>query len=130
MTKVYVVMQGEYSDISIRGVFSSKEKAEEIIKTYPKDPYCGTPYIDEFTVDSLQPCLNRSKYYFHFDLNGELTSEDTDVCTLSDACDGLKNLVRVGHIGITIVVFADNRDKAFKIACDMKSKHLAEKNGL
>jgi len=49
---VYVVLAGEYSDYSLEGVFSSREKAEKFAERW--DP--GKPYsvvrIEEWVVDA------------------------------------------------------------------------------
>jgi len=40
MKKVYLVTTGEYSDYSVRGVYSNLKRAEEVQKYYNKSSYC------------------------------------------------------------------------------------------
>ena len=46
---VYLVSDGEYSDYSILGIYSTKEKAEEALALY------AAKYIEEWEIDVLPP---------------------------------------------------------------------------
>lgn len=49
MKKVYIITSGEYSDYTIKAVFSTREKAEEYVDTH------GSDYrIEEYSVDDEQ----------------------------------------------------------------------------
>ena len=56
--KVYVLTRGEYSDYHIIGVYSTREKAQEVC-----DVMCGNgtiydaPQIEEYELDELSPSM-------------------------------------------------------------------------
>lgn len=52
-SKVYVVTQGEYSDYRIIGLFSSKDKADQLIASYPPSCYSGQPRVEEYELDKV-----------------------------------------------------------------------------
>lgn len=47
---VWVIEQGEYSDYSVRGVFSSKENAERVAVLYKRD-WGDAPEVNEWVLD-------------------------------------------------------------------------------
>lgn len=54
--KVYVVTQGEYSDYHIIGVYSTKEKAQELYDAMRKSgTYWDEPHIEDYELDELTP---------------------------------------------------------------------------
>ena len=66
MTKVYVVMSGEYSDISVEGVFSTKAKAEKYCQIHEKtDPYSAPFWVNDFELDEdeINPNAEVKTYY-------------------------------------------------------------------
>lgn len=66
--KVYVVQEGEYSDRSICGIFTSKEKADAAVCRFGGD-------IEEFPVDMLdyEP-YNMTIYSVEIDKEGDIKS--------------------------------------------------------
>lgn len=52
---VYVVTSGSYEDWKIDGAFSTKEKAEEMIRNLPKSGYYYKPEINELDLDDWVP---------------------------------------------------------------------------
>lgn len=56
--KVYVVTTGEYSDYTIRGIFSTRKAAEDAIaamKVYPPAYCCEPNPIEEYELDEYKP---------------------------------------------------------------------------
>lgn len=55
---VYVVTTGEYSDYTIRGIFSTREGAEKAIaamEVYPSASCCEVNPIEEYELDEYKP---------------------------------------------------------------------------
>ena len=48
-TTIYLVSDGEYSDYTVLGIYSTKEKAQEAMELYAAN------YIEEFEIDYLPP---------------------------------------------------------------------------
>lgn len=76
--KIYIVECGEYSDRTIEGIFSTREKAEEYIKYHKNDFY--TWFSDSFTIgewdlDSWSKEDYIYEYIVDIDENGELDEE-------------------------------------------------------
>lgn len=56
--KVFIVTMGEYSDCSLEGAFSTREKAEVYIAKFLRADgfYTYSPDIQEFDLDALDGC--------------------------------------------------------------------------
>lgn len=66
MTKVYVVMSGEYSDRCVEGVFSTEEKAQFYCDVHEKtEPYNCPYYVMDYELDKheLEPTAEVKTYY-------------------------------------------------------------------
>lgn len=61
MKKIYVLTQGSYSDYSIVGIFSTRQKAEEF-RTLVKPGYDGYNDLEEWTLDPDAPEKIRHGY--------------------------------------------------------------------
>ena len=58
--KAYAVNSGSsYSDYGVDALFSTKAKAEEFMRAFPKQGYCGYNDIDEYELDPLDPLLRK-----------------------------------------------------------------------
>jgi len=126
MAKIYIVTEGDYSDYRIVGVFSSKERADAVLASYSNN----SGVVEEYDLDSIKVCDKVNKYWFYFDLNGKLEDESIAQSSLSDICEGMKNNVFRSIKGVGVEVFESDRDKAFKIACDLRAEYLAELHGV
>ena len=60
--KVYIVECGEYSDMGIEAVFSTREKAEEFIKYHEYSRWFGDFRISEYNLDSW----NKEDYIYEY----------------------------------------------------------------
>lgn len=73
--KVYVVTTGEYSDYTIRGIFSTKEGAEKAIaamEVYPP-AYCSSVNpIEEYELDEYKP-FEKSLTLYYNPKSGDVT---------------------------------------------------------
>lgn len=73
--KVYVLTTGDYSDYTIRGIFSTKKAAEDAadaMKIFPEGCYSGVNPIAEFEVDSYNP-FERCLSLFYQPSTGKIT---------------------------------------------------------
>lgn len=56
--KVYVLTQGEYSDYHIVGIYSTKEKAQELCDAMRNSgTYWDEPHIEDYELDVLNPSM-------------------------------------------------------------------------
>jgi hypothetical protein len=56
--KVYVLTQGEYSDYHIIGVYSTKEKAQEVCDAMQASrTFWDKPQIEDYELDELSPSM-------------------------------------------------------------------------
>ena len=66
--KVYVVTTGQYSDYTIRGIFSTPEAAEKAVRAmivYPPACCCDPNPIQEIELDTYQPFDKYLTLYYH-----------------------------------------------------------------
>lgn len=77
MKTIYVITHGDYSDYSIMGVFSTKEKAEEFVQDYNASPrlYNGEATIEEYYLDWVE--TQEPNFCILMDVNGKLYEEAT-----------------------------------------------------
>ena len=67
MDKVYVVTEGEYSDYHIEACFSTKEKAQEFIKSYKKiHGSFYSPTIEKYELNGNPTIVDVIDIYFTF----------------------------------------------------------------
>ena len=71
MTTIYVVTQGDYSDYSIVGVFSSKEEAQKVVELENNDSYDDAK-IEEYELDD--PSLSRVRIRIDMHKDGTVVS--------------------------------------------------------
>lgn len=114
--KVYVVTAGEYSDYRIKGIFSSREKAEEYINYSTNRDLNG---IDEWVLDEKKP-NKREKIFkvessfdnidFHINGGGDYPIEYKDL--MQYYIDWNRKP------GISFYIYTDTRERAIKIASE------------
>lgn len=137
MTKVYIVTSGEYSDYSIKKVFSSLEKAEKYCaRVNVKDEgysdfYYGACYVEEFNLDDCEVSDSINVFYeylFYFENQNNvepIITSDKPVTTVRELpYDSLK------HTAVCVTLNERNYAKAKKIQQDYLAKKKAEQNGL
>lgn len=124
---VYVITRGDYSDYHICAVSLDKDKAERLAKMYTAS-YCDA-YVEEWETDTFADinALNgRRPYYVQFHPDGSVeTFERTyEYHEFAPGVDELDNGV------VNVRVYAPDKEKARRIACDMRAQYLAEKEGI
>ena len=72
MSKIYLVSVGEYSDYNILGVFSTKKKAQDFIKTFPYIQGSYDPEIEEKLLDEFDETIEACKDKKVFEVKMEL----------------------------------------------------------
>jgi hypothetical protein len=133
--KVYIVSTGEYSDWSIQGIFSTREKAEEFMRVVPAGGY-DNEYndIQEHELDPIIPHGKEHKYPYEI----VFFSPNWELCFYSWDGEGevyLKSEIFRDYADrqyrrITVRVWARDHAQALKIASDKKAEYLARKNGI
>lgn len=138
-TKVYVIQSDEYSDRSIDLVTDSKEKANGYLKilkeayyeewTLNKYDYEPFNYVDLWTCvfykdgTHLLNMVSDTWSLIEQDTEGNFT-----VRTNGDSMLIKPNVVEENDDIMWVAVKAKDKEHAFKIACDLRAKYLAEKN--
>ena len=130
---IYVITKGEYSDYHICAVATTYENAERLRKMYC-DSYQDAE-IEEFTPDVPSDTFYNSSptgyWRIYFKTNGELDGQPEfyfDKPNLEIEISGAKY-----SFDSTLTVHnikAEHPAEAFKIACDVRAKYLAEQLGL
>lgn len=125
--KVYVVTAGDYSDYHIKGIFDSREKAEEYIN-HSTD--CELNDIEEYNLN--EPPDKSEKV---FKLRSEFDEIDFEIIGYGPAPNHYKDLMcRVGDVGwgprnaVVFHVCADTRERAIKIASERLRQVKAEEH--
>ena len=116
MTTIYVVTEGCYSDYSICGVYSTKEKAE-----HAKVVWLDSD-IEEYELDDLESKSNMFFYEVQMDVNGNTRKVSKTRPTI-DAwwpCGGMQ-----GDGFCSFFMWADNEKHAVKIANERRVQLIA-----
>ena len=123
--EIYVVTEGSYSDYHICGVFTDKEKAENFVNIYNK--YSGDYAEIETYEDGVMLNTNGIKFEVCFcrDKHDNLVCFYSSTASPSDKCG-----VRAINSYIEVVVFAETKAQAKKIAEDKLAEWLAERKGV
>lgn len=128
MKKVYIVIEGEYSDWCIVGVFVTKREAE-FCASKESDMYILEKEIGKIEVADDKKC----GYQFEFYENGNCDLKryflpNTKNMIVPNKISFYKNCWhrKVYRVG----VMAMNEEQALKIARDLMAKYKAEKKGL
>ena len=124
---IYILTTGEYSDISIQGVFSNKEKAEEFKEKFLKgSSYCHSyTRITEYTLDEL---VNKP---FQFIAQSYIDSDDVSI-EYGNKSDFKETFVTefVSPAGsylryIRITAFGDTPEQAINRVVEIKTQILS-----
>lgn len=137
--KVYIITKGEYSDYHICAVTDDPEKAKLLKEAMSDD--CDYANIEEYDTDDIQ-------------VNAYLDKNNIEYCVALDAKTGLIECKAnwklsdpygisssevwetheyqepSGRLVYKTVVYAENEEKATKIASDRFAKYKAEKENL
>lgn len=120
--EIYVVTEGSYSDYHICGVFTDKEKAENFVNIYNR--FSGEYAEIETYEDGVMLNNNGIKFTvcFHRDEHDNLVPFYSRTACQSERCG-----VRAINGYIEIIVFAETKALAEKIAKDKLAEWLAER---
>ncbi len=111
MSKIYIVLTGEYSDCYPRGVYSTEEKAKEAEKYYYGD-------IEEFELDVLPKYPEGLLYYSV----GMQKTGNIDPCR----CDAEESIVVGGYMNSGLGFF-DKGPEVYRLHVWAKDKQHAAK---
>jgi hypothetical protein len=121
MTTAFIVTSGEYSDYRIKGVFSTKEKAEQFKLLYDYDD------IEEWDLDPEVPVLPEGVYPWHVDMK-----RDGDCIVYRTGPDSLGEGLRTNWFLSTwepyrliVDCLAPDKEGAAKIANEIRARLIA-----
>jgi len=122
--KVFLVTHGEYSDYSVDSVWDDEETAKKVCK------YKGGKY-DEYRVEPFD--LNTKNeaevflFHFHFDESGnEISAYGTGKAELKGE-EEIRESEYTGKKILSVFVNSENKELAFKKACDKRAQYVAQK---
>lgn len=125
--KVYVVTSGEYSDYHIKGIFDSREMAEEYINY---STYSDLNDIEEYNLN--EPPDKREKI---FEIRSDFENIDCKIVGHSSEPMMYKDLMHIMNFGlgdrkqyIYFYICTDTRDRAIKIASERLRQVKAEEH--
>ncbi|MBQ8521410.1 MAG: hypothetical protein IJ456_08570 [Bacteroides sp.] len=126
--KVYVVTAGDYSDYHIKGIFDSREKAEEYIN-HSTDSDLND--IEEYNLNELKP----DKREKMFEIRSDFENIDCKIVGHSSKPMIYKDLMHIMNFGlgdskqyIYFHICADTRERAIKIASERLRQVKAEEH--
>jgi len=123
--KIYIVSDGNYSDYHIKGIYSTREKAE-----YAKELYLAENEIWETTLDYLPEHPNNClPWYVTMDSEGNVTNSGReDPAVISGSKWGAYYLKEEGVKKLQFVfkMWATDEEHAIKIASEYRRRLLAE----
>ena len=123
MTTIYVVTSGEYSDYSIRALFSTKELAQDFIDIQPNPQYHR---IEEYEIDKFERHIREDMrcYRVAMDIDGnssvypsDFDSNDEEYLNLYHQSNGVKSFVTY--------LYAKDEAHAAKIANEKRVQLIA-----
>ena len=115
MDKVYIVEDGAYSDSHIHGVYKTMKEAETVAATLN----CGR--ANGWTFGTVEDTIQLWNVYFH---------KNGDIKTIMRGFEHSDD-VGVYDMGeLKVICRAFTKDKAIKIAVDMRIQYIAKQAGI
>lgn len=128
MKKVYVVTAGDYSDYHIKGIFDSREKAEEYIH-YSTDSDLND--IEEYNLNELKPDKGEKMFKLRskFDeIDFHITGYGPDAAHYKDLMCRVDSDGWMPSNDVIFYICADTRERAIKIASERLRQVKAEEH--
>ena len=127
MSKLYAVTSGEYSDYGIEALFSSREKAVEYYlrrKAEEAERYYHDPlYLEEHEDGEAYERADLEMFNVVFDAYGNVEKVTSDVPRTED-------LFVFNDGRSSVYVFAEDTEKAVKVAAEKRAVALSLKEGI
>jgi len=126
--KVYIVSHGTYSDYCIDGVFSTKEKAEAFIETFPRDSMYAKE-IEVWKLDAFDDVIKAVEGKKVFQVEMDIVTGDVSKNGIKEYTGELwesqlalerKYIINKGFI--EAYVFADDKEHAVKIVGEQRTR--------
>lgn len=125
----YVVTSGSYSDYSIRGVFSSQEKAEAYIRERGTVPHYDLAEIEEWEIDAEEAALVTDVYSVMIHADGSLFPPPYPRHSTQLIKPGqLKSSGGCGN-GCFFANSTESAEHALKLAAECRQAYLRETKG-
>ena len=132
MAKCYTIEKGEYSDYRIVGIYTTKEKAEIALKFFNGNEYSeySSPKIIERELDPDLIDINAGLIPFEVLFYHNPKNEAKSV--ISQEVDDYPSLLQEQHNDYqdNYIVWAKDKDHAFKIAVDKNTQYHAMMQGI
>ena len=126
--KVYVVTSGEYSDYHIKGIFDSREKAEEYINHSASTELND---IEEYNLNELKPDKGEKVFKLRskFDeIDFHITGYGPDAAHYKDLMCRAESGGWIPNNDVIFYICADTRERAIKIASERLRQVKAEEH--
>lgn len=126
--KVYVVTAGDYSDYHIKGIFDSREKAEEYINHSSNTELNG---VDEWVLNELKPDKSEKVFKLRskFDeIDFRITGYGPDAAHYKDLMCRADSGGWIPSNDVIFYICADTRERAIKIASERLRQVKAEEH--
>jgi hypothetical protein len=138
MMKIWIIERGEYSDYRVMGIFSTREKAEQMLAVVNGSEDDDSYYKATIAERELDPCVDKinaglKAYEITMNYNGD--TERITPILLYDLSDGLQVWKRTQAMAwngkpiadaICGTVWATDEKHAVKIANEFRSRMIAE----
>lgn len=131
--KVYVITKGSYSDYGICAVAIDHQKAE-VLRQLCSDKW-DEAFIEEYDTDEFVPVFERKlPYRVWFDASGSV--EKVELQSLEYFKTGVdKQFVwdkvnETHRVRVTVGLYAENEERAIKVAAEKRAEYIAEEFGL
>lgn len=131
--KVYVITKGSYSDYAICAVAIDPKKAK-VLRQLCSDRW-EEASIEKYDTDEFNPVFERKlPYMVLFDANGSV--ENVELKSLEEFAIGIgtryawDEVNRTHHTLLTVALYAENEERAIKVAAEKRAEYLADKFGL
>lgn len=129
MKTVYIVTQGEYSDYSIIGVFSTRAIAKRFMKAYAMDQDGLPSWIEEWKLDVNSTELRAGLKPYDIRIDAQTGELDTLSAPIVNEKPGVYRTFvdrGTGHTYLLCLILARDEVHALKIAGDLRTRWLAE----
>lgn len=131
--KVYVITKGSYSDYEICAVAIDPKKAE-VLRQLCSDRW-DEASIEKYDTDEFNPVFERKlPYKVWFDANGSV--EKVELRSLERFEIGIGTQYAWDEVNqthrtlLTVALYAENEERAIKVAAEKRAEYLADKFGL
>ncbi len=133
MTTVFIVTSGEDADYKIRGVFSTKELAQQFIEIFgePKIPTVYKMRVEEYVIDAAENQLRAGlkPYYIEMERDGRVIHLGINPLWQIGKCESFTLVERDRFVRswfLRLYTLATDRDDLIRIANEKREQLIAQ----